>query len=139
MKIFRIVVGTLGGVLLSTLCFASFSWIVTFSSDLGFKVEGPNLEWARFAAVVGGVVGLFMGLPLGLVISLVNRGLILGTFFGLLAGLASLILMSQTRQHPDFAYPTIPLLISFLPAGALSGFLTSLFVSRLLQEKKAKG
>lgn len=139
MKIPRIVVGTLGGGLLSALCFAGFSWLVILNSDPGFGVEGPHREWAYLAAVMGGVMGLLIGLPLGLVISLLNRGSVLGTFFGLLAGLASLVWASQTGGHPDIVYPTIPLLISFLPAGALSGFLTSLLVSRLLQEEPAEG
>lgn len=60
----RIVVGTLGGGFLSALCFASFSWIVIFNSDPGFGVEGPHLEWAYFAAVIGGTMGLLLGLPL---------------------------------------------------------------------------
>lgn len=139
MKTSRIVVGTLGGGLLSALCFARFSWIVIFNSDPGFGVEGPHPEWAYFAAVLGGTMGLLLGLPLGLVISLLNRGSILGTFFGLLAGLAALVWAWQTGGHPDIVYPTIPLLISFFPAGALSGLLTSLLVSRLFEEEPAGG
>lgn len=139
MKIFRIVLGTFGGGLVSALCFASFSWIVIFNSDPGFGVEGPHPDWAYLAAVIGGTMGLLLGLPLGLVISLVNGGSILGAFFGLLAGLASLVWALQTGGHPDIVYPTIPLLISFLPAGALSGFLTSLLVWRMLQEQPAEG
>ena len=54
MNTFRIVVGTLGGSLLSGLCFAIFSWIVIFNSDPGFGVEGPHPEWAYLAAVIGG-------------------------------------------------------------------------------------
>jgi hypothetical protein len=133
----RIVVGTLGGALLSALCFASFSGIVILNSDPGFGVEGPRSEWAYFAAVIGGTMGLLLGLPLGFVIGLLNRGSILGTFFGLLAGLAALIWASQMGGHPDIVYPTIPVLISFLPAGALSGLLTSLLVSRLFSEEPA--
>lgn len=134
MKTPRIVVGTLGGSLLSALCFASFSWIVIFNSDPGFGVEGPHPEWAYLAAVIGGTMGLLLGLPLGLVIGLLDRGPMLGAFFGLLAGLAALVWASQTGGHPDIVYPTIPLLISFLPAGVLSGLLTSLLVSRLFLE-----
>jgi hypothetical protein len=138
MKIIRIVVGTLSGCFLSAFCFASFSWLVILNSDPGFGVEGPHPGWAYLAAVMGGMIGLLMGLPLGLVIGLLNRGPILGTFLGLLAGLASLVWASQTGGHPDIVYPTIPLLISFLPAGALSGFLTSLLVSRLVPEVPAE-
>ena len=139
MKTPRMVLGTLAGGLLSALCFASFSWIVIFNSDPGFGVEGPHPEWAYFAAVLGGFKGLLLGLPLGLVIGLLNRGLVLSAFLGLLAGLAALVWASQTGGHPDIVYPTTPLLISFLPAGALSGLLTSLLVSRLFLEEPAGG
>ena len=137
MKIIRIVLGTLSGGVLSALCFASFSWLVILNSDPGFGVEGPHREWAYLAAVIGAGIGLFIGVPLGLMIGLLNRGSILGAFLGLLAGLASLVWASQTGGHPDIVYPTIPLLISFLPAGALSGLLTSLLVSQLFQEVPA--
>jgi len=137
MKTSRIVVGTLGGGFVSALCFASLSWIVIFNSDPGFGVKGPHPEWAYLAAVIGGTMGLLLGLPLGFVISLLNRGSILSTFFGLLAGLAAVVWAYRTGGHPDIIYPTIPLLISFLPAGALSGLLTSLLVSRLFQEVPA--
>lgn len=135
MKTVRIFVGTICGGLLSALCFASVSWIVIFNSDPGFGAVGPHPEWAYFAAVISGFKGLVLGLPLGFVIGLLNRGSIPSTFLGLLAGLAALVWASQTEGHPDIVYPTIPLLIGFLPAGALSGFLTSLLVSRLLQER----
>lgn len=134
MKTSRIVVGTLGGGFISALLFASFSYIVIYNSDPGFGVPGPHPEWAYIAAVLSGFKGLVLGLPLGFVIGLVNRGSILGTFFGLLAGVAALVWGAQTAGHPDIIYPTIPVLISFFPAGALSGLLTSLLVSRLFQE-----
>lgn len=139
MKIPRVVVGTLGGALLSALCFAIFSGIAILNSDPGYGVQGPNREWAYVAAVMGGTMGLLLGLPLGFVIGLLNRGLIPGAFFGLIAGLAALVWASQTGGHPDIIYPTIPVLISFLPAGALSGLLTSLLVSRLFSEEPAGG
>ena len=139
MKIFRLATGTLTGGVISALCVAIGSWIVIFNSDPGFGVEGPNTGWAYLAAVIGAVMGFLVGLPLGLVITLVNEGKIVGTFFGILEGLILLIWGSQTGGHPDVVYPTVPLLISFLPAGAVSGFLTSLIVSRVLEEEPAKG
>lgn len=139
MKIPRIVIGTLSGGFFSALCVAGFSWVVIYNSDPGFGVEGPHPEWAWLAAVLGGVMGFLTGLPLGLVISLVNRGLILATFFGLLEGLALIGWAWQTGGHPDIVYPTIPLLVSFLPAGALSGFLTSLVLSALSREELWEG
>ena len=126
----RILLGTLGGGVLSGLCFASLSWIVIFNSDPGFGVEGPHPAWAYIAAVMGGTKGVLLGLPLGFLIGLLNRGWILSTFLGLLAGLAALVWASGMGGHPDIVYPTVPVLISFLPAGALSGFFTSLVVSR---------
>ena len=133
MKIPRILVGTLGGGVITALCVAIVSWIVILNSDPGFGVEGPRPEWAIFAAILGGMMGSILGLPLGLVIGLVNRGPILGSFFGLLAGLILVIWAYQTGGHPDIVYPTVPLLISFLPAGALSGLFTSLMLSRVMQ------
>src|SRR5262245_1829164 len=117
MKVFNIIAGTLGGSFLSALCFASVSWIVILQSDPGFGVGGLHPEWAYIAAVLGGTMGLVVGLPMGLVISLVKRGSILGTFFGVLAGLIVLVWASLTGGGPDIVYPTIPLLMSFLPAG----------------------
>ena len=134
-KISRIVLGTLSGGFLSAVCFATFSWIVIFNSDPGFGVEGPHPEWARLAAVLGGFMGFLIGLPLGLVIGLLNRGSILSTFFGLLGGLALIAWAWRTGGHPDIVYPTVPLLISFLPAGALSGFLTSLVLAAMSREE----
>lgn len=134
-KSFRILLGTLSGGFLSFLCVAGFSWIVIYNSDPGFGVEGPHPEWASMAAALGGVMGLFMGLLLGAVIGLLNRGLVLGIFFGLLGGLALIAWAWRTGGHPDIVYPTVPLLISFLPAGALSGFLTALVVSTLSREE----
>jgi len=122
----RIFIGTLSGGCLSAACFAIFSWIVIYNSDPGTGVEGPFPEWAHLAAMMGAVIGAEMGLLLGLAISLLNRGLIVGTVLGFLGGLVLLILMSRSSGHPDIIYPTVPLIISFLPAGALSGFLTSL-------------
>ena len=135
MKIPRIVVGTLGGGFVSAMCVASLSWIVIFNSDPGFGVEGPHPEWATLAALLGGIMGSIVGLPLGLIISLLRQGPIQGTFLGLLAGLLLVIWASQTGGHPDVIYPTLPLLISFFPAGAFSGFLTSVLVSRLFEEE----
>src|SRR5262245_61817541 len=100
MKTIRIFVGTICGGLLSALCFASFAWIVIYNSDPGFGVKGPHPEWAYFAAVLSGFMGLLLGLPLGLVIGLLNRGSILSTFLGLLAGLVVLAWASQTGGHP---------------------------------------
>ena len=138
MKVYRIVTGTLIGGFISAFCVASFSWVVIYNSDPGTGVEVPLPGWAYLAAVIGAVSGFMVGLPLGLVISLLNRGSILGTFFGLLAGLALIVWVSQTSGHPDFIYPTIPLLISFLPAGALSGFLTSVALSALSRVESAE-
>lgn len=133
MKTARILLGTLGGGVITALCVAIVSWIVIFNSDPGFGVEGPHPEWAVFAATLGGMMGSILGLPLGFVIGLVNRGPVLGSFFGLLMGLMLVLWAYQTGGHPDIVYPTVPLLISFLPAGALSGLSTSLVVSRVLQ------
>ena len=138
MKIFRLVTGTLTGGVISGLCVATVSWIVIFNSDPGFGVEGPHPAWAHLAAVIGALMGFFVGLPLRLVITLVNQGKIVGTFLGILEGLILLVWGSQTGGHPDIVYPTVPLLISFLPAGAVSGFLTALIVSRVLEEEPAK-
>ena len=126
----RIVVGTLGGGFISALCFASLSWIVIYNSDPGYGAKGPFPQWAYIAAVLSGFKGVVLGLPIGFVIGLVNRGAILGTFLGLLAGVAAIVWGALTAAHPDIIYPTIPVLISFLPAGASSGLLTSLVVSR---------
>lgn len=133
MKTARILLGTVSGGVITALCVAIVSWIVIFNSDPGFGVEGPHPGWATLAATLGGFMGSGLGLPLGLVIGLVNRGPVLGSFFGLLAGVILGVWGYQTGGHPDIVYPTIPLLISFLPAGALSGLLTSLVVSRVLQ------
>lgn len=132
MKIFRIVAGTLGGGMVTGLCFAAISWIVIFNSNPGFGVEGPNPYWAHLAAVLGGFMGFVMGLPLGLLITLLKQDSIVGAFLGLLGGGAIAAWASQTGGSPDVVYPTVPLLISFVPAGALSGFLTSHLVSRFL-------
>ena len=139
MKTARILLGTLGGGVITALCVAIVSWIVIFNSDPGFGVEGPHPEWAVFAATLGGMMGSILGLPLGFVIGLVNRGPVLGSFFGLLAGFILVIWAYQTGGHPDIVYPTVPLLISFLPAGALSGLFTSLVVSRVLQADFGQG
>ena len=80
-------------------------------------------------------MGIFIGLPLGAVIGLRNSGRVPGTFLGLLGGLALALWGSRMGGHPDIVYPTVPLLISFLPAGALSGFLTALIVSTLSREQ----
>ena len=138
MKIYRITAGTFGGGVISAFCLAIISWIIIIFSDAGFEVEGPNPAWAYFAAVIGATIGLILGLPLGLLISLVNQGRIVGTFFGSLEGLVLVIWGSQLGGHPDIVYPTIPLLVSFVPAGALSGFLTSVLVSRLSEQEPAK-
>jgi hypothetical protein len=132
------VIGTLGGASISALCVASFSWIVIYNSDPGTGVEVPLPGWAYLAAVLGATTGFMIGLPLGLVISVLNRGWIAGTFLGLFAGLVLVVWLSQTSGHPDIIYPTIPLLISFLPAGALSGFLTSLVVSAVSPEESGQ-
>ena len=139
MKTTRMVVGTILGGFLSAACFASVSWIVIFNSDPGTGVPGPHPEWAYLAAVLGGTMGFILGLPLGFVIGLLNRGTILSTFLGLLASLIAIVWAYQTGGHPDIIYPTIPLLISLVPAGGLSGFLTSLLVSGLVQEAPARG
>lgn len=139
MKTARILLGTLGGGVITALCVAIVSWIVIFNSDPGFGVEGPHPEWAVFAATLGGMMGSILGLPLGFVIGLVNRGPVLGSLFGLLMGLMLVLWAYQIGGHPDIVYPTVPLLISFLPAGALSGLFTSLVVSRVLQADFGQG
>ena len=138
MKIYRIAAGTFGGGVISALCLATVSWIIIIFSDPGFGVEGPHPAWAYFAAIIGAMIGFVLGLPLGLIITLVNQGRIVGTFFGLLEGLVLVIWGSQLGGHPDIVYPTVPLLVSFVPAGALSGFLTSVLVSRLSEQEPAK-
>lgn len=131
MKILRIVIGTFGGAFISALCVATISWMVIYNSDPGTGVQGPLPGWAYLAAVLGATSGFIIGLPLGLVISVVNRGCVAGTFLGLFAGLVLAVWLSQTSGSPDIIYPTKPLLISFLPAGALSGLLTSIVVSAM--------
>jgi len=138
MKIVRIVIGTFGGAFISAVCVASFSWLVIYNSDPGTGVQVPLPGWAYLAGVLGTTTGFIIGLPLGLVISVLNRGWIAGTFFGLLAGLVLVVWLSQTSGHPDIIYPTVPLLFSFLPAGALSGFLTSLVVSAVSQAESVQ-
>src|SRR5262245_44217562 len=138
MKFYRIMLGMFSGGFLCALCVASFSWIVIYNSDPGTGVEVPVLPWANLAAVLGATIGFLIGVPLGLVISVLKGGSIAGTFLGLFAGLVLVVWGSQTSGSPDIIYPTIPLLISFLPACALSGCLTSLVVKALSLEESAK-
>src|SRR5262245_49429600 len=128
-KIFRILCGTLGGGFISALCVALFSWIVILTA----KTEGSVLAWSNAVVLLAGFMGLVIGLPLGLLISLVKPGPIPGAVLGLLAGLALIAWGSQLDGGPDFVFPRNPLLVGFILASALSGFLISRLVSQIVE------
>jgi hypothetical protein len=127
MKIVRTVIGTISGGVMSAPCFAIFSWIVVYFSDPGTGVT-HNREWATLAATVGAFVGLLMGLVLGFILGLLNRGLIVGALLGFLGGvLLAAALLANGQSSPDIFFP-VAFFVSFIPAGALSGFLTSVVI-----------
>jgi len=120
--------GTISGGVVSAACFAILSWIVVYRSDPGTGTGSGNSAWAGGAAMIGGFVGLLTGLLLGFVLGLLNRGLVLGAVLGFLAGvIVTIVLLSNGQSSPDIFFP-IAFFISFIPAGALSGFLISLVI-----------
>jgi len=117
-----------GGVV-SAACFAICCWIVVYFSDPGTGMT-HNREWAGLAATVAGVVGLLMGLPLGFLLGLLNKGLVVGAVLGFIGGVfLTVVFVAHGQSSPDIFFP-IAFFISFIPAGALSGFLTSLIISQ---------
>jgi hypothetical protein len=128
MKIARTFMGTVSGGVLSAACFGILAWIVVYFSDPGTGTGSRNAAWAHGAAMMGAVVGLLMGLLLGFILGLLNGGLVIGTLSGFIGGmLLTALLLSNGQSHPDIFFP-IAFFVSFIPAGALSGFLTSLII-----------
>lgn len=128
MKIARTFMGTVSGGVLSAGCFAILAWIVVYFSDPGTGTGSRNTAWAGGAAMMGAVVGFLMGLLLGFILGLLNGGLVIGTVCGFIEGmLLTALLLSNGQSHPDIFFP-VAFFVSFIPAGALSGFLTSLII-----------
>jgi hypothetical protein len=127
MKIIRTVMGTVSGGVVSACCFGILSWIVVYFSDPGTGITG-NRSWAGLAATMAAFLGILMGLLLGFILGLLNGGLVKGAVFGFIGGaLLTAILLGNGQSHPDIFFP-IAFFVSFIPAGALSGLLTSLII-----------
>ena len=128
MKAIRTFIGTISGGLVSASCFAVLSWIVVYFSDPGTGITG-NKDWAGLAATLAGAVGLLMGLLLGFILGLLNGGLVVGTVIGFIGGVILTVgFLANGQSHPDIFFP-IAFFVSFIPAGALSGFFISLIIS----------
>ncbi len=128
---------TISGGLVSALCFAVLAWIVVYCSDPGTGITG-NKDWAGLGAVLAGVVGLLMGLLLGFILGLLNGGLVVGTVLGAIGGvLTTAIYLANGQSHPDIFFP-IAFFVSFIPAGALSGFFISLIIRLWESDAPAK-
>src|ERR1051325_11117784 len=127
MKTIRTVVGTVSGGVVAALCVGVLSWIAVYFSDPGTGMT-HNREWAALAATVAAFVGLLLGLVLGFILGLLNQGLIVGALLGFLGGVVlAAALLANGQSSPDIFFP-IAFFISFIPAGALSGFLTSVVI-----------
>jgi hypothetical protein len=98
------------------------------------------VRWANLAAIVVGIAGLGDGVAVGLWLGLQHRGLIFGSLSGLVGGLVLSVLLSNGTASPDVPNFISPfLLAAFLPAGALSGFVTSLVLSQWDGEHERRG
>ena len=129
MKIARTFMATVSGGVVSAACFWILAWIVVYFSDPGTGTGSRNSAWAFGAAMMAAFVGLLIGLLLGFILGLLNGGLVIGPVCGSIGGvLLTAVLLANGQSHPDIFFP-VAFFVSFIPAGALSGFLISVIIS----------
>lgn len=127
MKVTRVLLGVLAGGLIAAAIATLHFWFTIYSySDRMFV--GPAKAYAQAAAVIGGMCGFLVGTPLGIFLTALQRGPGFGAVSGALYGLALILLIVVLAGMPDLLSRESVFLAAVPPLGALSGFLTSLFV-----------
>lgn len=134
-KTTAVLLGSLGGALITGALWASDFWIFTYT-DPSSGFLGSSQDWAPLAAIVGGVFGLVAGAILGFFLSLKRRGPLFGALAGAVEALAIIIILlardgfstGDTRGDLMFA--------ALVPISAISGFLTSLVVAAITSSAK---
>jgi hypothetical protein len=124
-----ILLGSASGALImgALLAFDWFVFLYTEESSGGFL--GTSQDWAPLAALVGGVIGFVAGAVLGVVLSLRRRGAVFGAVVGALEGLAILVVLLAPKGFSVGDARGDLMLATFVPVGAISGWLTSLIIS----------
>jgi hypothetical protein len=125
-----ILLGSVGGALIMGTILAFVWWALLYTdANSGGGFLGTSQDWAPIAAMVGGVIGLVTGAVLGFFLSLKGRGSLFGALAGALEGLAIVVILLAPKGFSLGDTRVDLMLAAFVPAGAVSGFLTSLMVS----------
>jgi hypothetical protein len=120
MGVFRFVVGTFSGPLLTAICFF-----------LICRIVASGRMSPQYLASIGGMYGAFMGLPLGLFLGAVRCGLGFGTLAGGIAGLILMLFLTTYYGISNWSTPIGLIVLSIIPAGPASGFVISLILLAL--------
>jgi hypothetical protein len=125
-----ILLGSVGGALIMGTILAFVWWALLYTdANSGGGFLGTSQDWAPIAAMVGAVIGLVTGAVLGFFLSLKGRGSLFGALAGALEGLAIVVILLAPKGFSLGDTRVDLMLAAFVPAGAVSGFLTSLMVS----------
>jgi len=118
--------GLIGALIMAA--FSAFAWWIFVYTDPGSGFLGPNSNWAPLAAIGGGVFGFLAGAILGGFVSYMRRGPLFGTLAGAVIGLATLVILLARTGLSTGDTRTDLMFAAFVPIGAISGWLTSLFL-----------
>jgi len=130
-----VVVGMLSGALI-TAAFYAFDWWIFVYTDPSSGFLGSSQDWAPIAAIFGGVLGLVAGFVLGLFLSLKRRGWLFGALAGAIESLAIILILLAPKGMSTGDTRGDLMLAALVPAGAISGLLTSLAVSAMTSSAK---
>ena len=111
------------------LAFDWWAFLYTDESSGGFL--GTSQDWAPLVGMVGGAIGLVMGFVLGFLLSLRPRGPVFGALLGALEGLGILVVLLAPHGFSVGDTRGDLMLATFVPVGAISGWLTSLVIARV--------
>lgn len=111
-----------------------FLFLYTDESCEGCFLGTPQ-DWAPLAAMFGGAIGLVAGFVLGFLLSLNPRAPGVGALFGALEGLAIIVVLLAPNGFGGDTRADL-MLATFVPIGAITGWLTSLIISAIASSAK---
>src|ERR1044072_8518379 len=129
MKPLRIFVGSLSGAFWSALFGAILLWLDAYTNPASWYL-GPVRNMAPIFAYAGAICGLAIGFVLGFLIGAIDRGKRFGALIGLGLGVIVAAYFFLDTPINSWDVRSIVLTMAFVPLGALSGLLTTIFTGR---------
>ena len=134
-KSITVVVGMLSGALITAALAAFDFWVLTYT-DTRESFLHELAVW--MATIAGAVMGFIYGAVLGIFLSFRRRGPLFGAVAGAIGSVAIILFLALRDIYPSGDERVDLTIHLFVPVGAISGFLTSLVVSRIRSWRERK-